>query len=228
MPVTNYENAVDRNDHVDHSNSHGLRIPTLPDQWVPLLLAAWDNDIVTVCAGPNHGERLGDKNPQRFGRADNPLITVGSLESDGTVSAWNGIEGPATSGSETGNPNFRGHIDIYAIGEDLALPFSNTYLISASATRAAANSWEHDVAGASFSAAQIAALSSYFASSPQFATIPPGNVAMDRKTQIVKLSRTDPTYDSQRAASNGVREVYCDASINGDLNAISTPPRAQQ
>ena len=193
-----------------------------------MLLAAWDNDIVTVCCGLNYGERLGDKNPQRFGRADNPLITVGSLQSDGTLSTWNGRQGPATRGPETDNPKFLGHIDIYAIGEDLSLPYSNTFLIGASATRPAANSWEHDVEGASFSAPQIAALSSYFAASPQFATIPPGNVAMDRKTQIVKLSRTDPNYDSQGAASNGVREVYCDASINGQLGAISTPPRAQQ
>lgn len=198
------------NDHADHSNAHGLRIPTLADAWVPMLLAAWDNDIVTVCTCPNYPIPLGNLNPQRFGRADNPLITVCRLEETGVQSPDNGVVAPGTIGADADNPNFVGNIDIYAIGEGLSLPFSNSYLIGANETKAPLNSWDHGVFGSSFSTPQISALSSYFAASPQFGTLPPGLVAMSRKTQLVKLSRTDPIYGTPGAAYNGIRDIYCD------------------
>ena len=210
MPDGAYEKAVDINDHVDHSNAHGLLIPTLADAWVPMLLAAWDNDIVIVCSCPNTPRPLGNLNPQRFGRADNPLITVCRLEETGRQSPDNGVEAPATLGTEADNPKFVGHIDIYAIGEGLSLPFSNSILLDADEIRPPLNSWEHGEGGSSFSTPQISALSSYFAASPQFVTLPPGLVAMSRKTQLVKLSRTNgPNYDTPGAAYNGIRDIYC-------------------
>ena len=187
-----------------------------------MLIAAWDNDIVTVCSCSNDKKPLGELTPQRFGKTDNPLITVGSLQESGEISPTNGISGPATLGIEADDPRFKGNIDIYAIGESLSLPLSNSVLLNASAIRRPLDSWDYLVGGASFSAPQISALSSYFAGSPIFPTLPPGSVAMDRKKQILALRRTDGNYDTQGAAYNGARESYC-----ADPNDI-IPPRAQQ
>ena len=220
MPAADIEDSLAINDHADHSNQHGLRLPTLADQWVPMLLAAWDADIVTVCACPNVPQGIGNYNPGRFGRADNPLITVCRLTKDGMKSPENGRPGPATTSTDADNPVFVGNIDIYAIGEGLALPRSNSMPNSGNAP-AIPNSYQYNMKGSSLAVPQIAALASYFAASPQFATLPAGSVSMDRKTQLVKLSRTDTNYDTLGAAYNGVREIWC--STTGKVR-----PRAQE
>ena len=210
MPAGGLEDAVVRNDHADYSNSHGLILPTYADAWVPLLLAAWDNDIVTVVGCSNERVPLGEENPTRFGRADNPLITVCRLRANGKKSRDVSFVGPSRIGSDADNPKFVGNIDIWAIGEGLSCPVSNSLLIGPNQIRRPQNSWDYDQVGSSFSTPQISALCSYLAGSPQFATIPPGSVAMKRKTQLVSLSRSDPNFDTLGAAYNGVRQAYCD------------------
>ena len=220
MPGSGIDKSLAVNDHADHSNEHGLRLPTLADQWVPMLLAAWDSDIVTVCSCFNAPINLGNGNPARFGRADNPLITVCRLQEDGKKSPQNGVVGPATYSTDADNPVFVGNIDIYAIGEGLSTPRSNS-LTASSNSSFIPNLYLRGVSGSSLAVPQIAGLASYYAASPQFATLPPGSVSMDRKTQLIKLSRTDTNYDALGAAYNGAREIWC--SSTGKVR-----PRAQE
>lgn len=60
------------------------------DAWFPILREAWELDIVTICSGNNNPlEPLGDRSPQRYGRFNNALITVDSMNFDG--SPWPGV-----------------------------------------------------------------------------------------------------------------------------------------
>ena len=55
----------------------------------PILRTAWENDIVFVVAAGNlksddeYAVVMGDYSPQRYGRADNAIITVNSMDADG-------------------------------------------------------------------------------------------------------------------------------------------------
>lgn len=208
MSAQAYPDGVDANGHVQF-DIHGLQPPKVADHWITLLKLAWDNDIVTVVSCFNKGEAFGRFNPNRFGSANNPLITVCRLTASGKKSDRNGVKGPATSGSDMGNLRLVGNDDIYAIGEALDLPVSNSQTVfDPTFGKPPPNSYEKGVAGSSFSAPQVAALSSYIAgSTTQFQPLPAGSVSMGRKKQLVDLMRSDSNYDTPGAAYNGVREI---------------------
>lgn len=83
-----YEDYIDNNGHVDYT---GLNIvpPELSDYFIPLLASAWYFDIATVISLGNDPESVaGDFSPQRYGRVDNALITVASLDTHGRISDY--------------------------------------------------------------------------------------------------------------------------------------------
>ena len=72
-----YDGIIDFEKENDINNfGFPIRQPDGFDPYVPLLKKAWENDIVTVIGCTNRGEILGDWSPLRFGRSDNPMITV--------------------------------------------------------------------------------------------------------------------------------------------------------
>ncbi|MCJ1423808.1 hypothetical protein MMC29_001693 [Sticta canariensis] len=83
-----YSQFIDNNGYVNNTrlNNH---TPQKSDFFHPLFADAWDSSIATVIyAGNNPGLRLGDSTSQRFGREDNPLITVGSIDKYGLQSSF--------------------------------------------------------------------------------------------------------------------------------------------
>ena len=61
-----------------------------------MLAEAWANDIVTVISSGNRPDfRMGERTPQRYGKAYNALITVGSMTADGEI--WEGNTPAGTS-----------------------------------------------------------------------------------------------------------------------------------
>lgn len=181
--------------------------PTFNDPFLRLLKTAWNNDVVTVVGCFNDGSHLGDQSPQRFGRSNNPLITACRLTVRGDVSPGNGVELPATFGDDKGYTPLSGHKDIYAIGEGLRLPQSNSQTVFIGGqSQLPPNSYYDRSTGSSFAAPQIAALACYIGGSSLFQPLAAGTVALERKNQIVGLKRTDTNLDAVGAACNGIRE----------------------
>lgn len=169
--------------------------PANSDQFLPLLADAWDNGISTVVSAGNNGKRtLGDYNPQRFGRADNPLITVGSIDAYGDKSSGNPAEGPRGIG--TTDPFLTGSLTVFAQGAEvlLAKPYSSTLFQYGK--------------GSSYAAPQVAGLAAYLAG------VPGGGVstAMGIKQKIVSLSRGNDAVDAPGLIYNGVRELFCSST----------------
>lgn len=66
-----------------------------------MLAEAWASDIVTVVStGNTRDQNLGAESPQRFGKEDNALITVGSMTADGELWINNPPVGPAPGGQD--------------------------------------------------------------------------------------------------------------------------------
>ena len=66
-----------------------------------MLAEAWANDIVTVISSGNRPDlRMGERTPQRFGKAYNALITVGSMTEDGEIWENNSPPGPVRDGHD--------------------------------------------------------------------------------------------------------------------------------
>ena len=145
-------------------------------------------------AGP-----IGFWSPQRYGRPDNPLITVGSLDKDGQYSSANSVEGPSPDGVD---PLLTGSLSLYAVGQDIEVPKIGTF---------DAGQYER-ASGSSFAAPQVAGLAGYISTSPAFggAQPGPGSIAMARKSQMLALKRRNKAYDALGAAYNGVREIKCE------------------
>ncbi|KAL8825308.1 MAG: hypothetical protein Q9191_004491 [Dirinaria sp. TL-2023a] len=198
---SDYPSQIDNNGHVNYAR-YNINPPSRSDFFLPILASAWDNDIVTViCAGNTRGA-LGALTPQRFGRPDNALITVGSFTTSGTYSSFQSLAGSAPDGRD---PFLKGFIDISAIGENLYVPTSDPSIV---------NRYVFD-GGTSLTAPQVAALAAYFSTSPAFAQSQPapGNVAMGRKNQLNNLKRRDPGHDAFWGAYNGVREIRCNVPM---------------
>ena len=95
---SSYEYWIDQNYHVDYAR-YNLPVPAQCDSWLPLFAEAWSNDIVFVISGGNiPSAHKGDRSPARYGRADNALITVGSMNADGTAWDQNTPDLPARNG----------------------------------------------------------------------------------------------------------------------------------
>lgn len=77
-------------------------MPEYCDIHLPLLAEAWENDIVTVISNGNDAAvTLGDLSPQRFGRFDNALITVGTATANGDLFfAHSALPGPPSNGHD--------------------------------------------------------------------------------------------------------------------------------
>lgn len=206
-----YPEAFEPNGHVEF-NIPGIQPPKVADQWIPLLRLAWDNDVVTVVACKNNESPFGNYDPMRFGNANNPLITVCRLTPTGGRPEGVAVKGPATFGPDKGNLRLIGNDDIYAIGEALDIPASNSQTVFGPGdSKPPPDGWETDSSGSSYSAPQIAALSSYIAgSTTQFKPLSAGSVSMERKKQLLNLMRSDSNYDTLGAAYNGVREICTD------------------
>lgn len=90
---------------------------------LPLLRDAWYADIATViAAGNDPGVVLGEFTPQRYGRPDNALITVASMDPIGLRSTTNPSEGGSRYGID---PMLTGSITVYAQGVNVKLAKAN-------------------------------------------------------------------------------------------------------
>ena len=180
-------------DYNGHTNYQRLNIvpPRRSDYMLPLLANAWDNGIVTVVtAGNTPWSRLGERSPQRYGREDNALITVGSMDEHGRISPWNTPEGPVSVVEDFA---LVGSTTVYAQGERVktAKPYG-TY---------------HYIDECSFAAPQVAGLAAYLAGLPGSRTLN----SMEMKQRILSLSRWHGAIDGAGLIYNGVREQACQA-----------------
>lgn len=161
--------------------------PRRSDYMLPLLANAWDHGIVTVVSGGNRRDlRYGDRSPQRYGREDNPLITVASVSETGTRSPFNSLPGIS---SELEDLRLVGSTTVYAQGEEVK-------------TAKAYGNYKYST-GASFAAPQVAGLAAYFMGLPGSRELSP----MEMKEKIVSVSRWQGAIDAAGLIYNGVREL---------------------
>lgn len=186
---------IDQNGHTDY-NRYRIKPPQKSDYWLPLLASAWDAGIVTVTGGGNRPERtLGDISPQRYGRVDNPLITVASLDATGLVSKINTRIAASRDGAD---PELTGAYTVNAQGGQVkvAVAHEGTYYRYSD--------------GVSFAAPQVAGLAAYFMGLPNNGL--PANPALAVKERMVSLRRDLNIPDGFAAAYNGVRELACSST----------------
>ncbi|MCJ1467350.1 hypothetical protein MMC07_005974 [Pseudocyphellaria aurata] len=185
-----YLRYIDNSVHVDYRRLNIIN-PRQHDFFLPLLADAWDSDVVTVISAGNVGGiHLGDLTPHRYGRPDNPLITVGSLTLGG--SKWfehTPVEAPTVIGVD---PSLTGSLSAWAQGERVKV--ARPYLRSTPFTY---------LSGSSYAAPQVAGLAAYFLSEPRGVPL----TAMQIKEKIVSLSRTAQAADAPGLIYNGVRAL---------------------
>lgn len=187
-----YSRFIDNNGHVDYTRSN-IHPPQKSDFFLPLLADAWDSRIATVVSAGNRPElHLGDSTPQRFGREDNPLITVGSIDKYGLESSFTTQEGDSSDGRD---PLLTGHITVFAQGQEVetARPYgdeSNRFIVGS---------------GTSLSAPQVGGLAAYFAGEPGGGPF----TAMGIKTKILDYSRGGDADDGRYLINNGVQDLLC-------------------
>ncbi|MCJ1427877.1 hypothetical protein MMC29_005783, partial [Sticta canariensis] len=181
-----YRKWIDVNGHVNYGRVNILP-PRQSDFMLPLLRDAWDHKIVTVVSVGNQPKwRLGDRSPQRFGRVNNALITVGALDERGERSPANMVEGPAAGSDEI---HLVGSTTVYAQGRKVkAAKAYGTYEYRS---------------GSSFAAPLVAGLAAYLAGLPGSRTLS----SMEMKQKIVILSRSYGAIDAPGLIYNGVREL---------------------
>ena len=157
---------------------------------LPLLRDAWDNGIVTVVSAGNRPEyRFGDRSPQRYGRDDNPLITVASVDHRGSRSRFNTRPGPS---DELEDIRLVGSLTVVAMGQEVW-----------SAIAGGDHQTRMYSTGTSFATPQVAGLSAYFQSLPGSTTLS----SMEMKEKIESLSRWHDAVDTPGLIYNGVREL---------------------
>jgi len=132
-------------------------------------------------------ETFGDTSPQRYGTADNALITVMQVLDNGFPVFKQSIPGPARDGA-----------DSHLVG-------SNTIYVDTENIRG----------GSSYGAPQIAGLAAYLLGVPYLSPPLPGTVAMEMKRRIVLLARVVAPVGAGSigaggaVANNGVFEIFC-------------------
>lgn len=171
---------------------------------LPLLAEAWSHDVVTVVSCSNtFVDRFGDTSPQRYGTADNALITVMQVYDDGFPAFRQAIPGPARDGADS---HLVGSNSIYVDTENIRVATSHEFDPNELYTLSG---------GASFAAPQIAGLAAYLLGVPYLTPPQPGTVAMEMKRRIIQLSRTAsprgaaPIGPGGGVANNGVYEIFC-------------------
>lgn len=135
---------------------------------------------------------MDDTSPQRFGRADNALITTFSLDQNGRNSPRNPSEGSARDGT---NGFLTGSITAYAQGD----------LVTAAKTYFPNSFFRQDLSGSSLAGPQVAGLAAYFFGVPGARTLN----AMEMKNKIVSLCRGNYSPDAPGLIYNGVHELVC-------------------
>lgn len=173
--------------------------PAKNDFFLNLLTNAWRNDIVTVVCALNDPEwTLGDVSPQRYGRPNNALITVGSMNIDGLPSRKN----PPEVATKTGrDPELKGSYTVYAQGE--ALKIARPWTFSDSGAH---NAFEYN-SGSSLATPQVSGLIAYLLGLPGQGRV--ANTAFSAKQLVVYLRRNNDSPDAVGAAYNGVRQLVC-------------------
>lgn len=190
-----YFEFIDQNGHTDYTK-YRITPPQKSDYWLPLLVSAWDAGIVIVIGGGNRPERtLGDVTPQRYGRVDNALITVASLDASGLFSKINTRIAAARDGVD---PELTGAYTVNAQGGQVkvAVAHEQTYY--------------RYTDGASFASPQVAGLAAYFMGLPNNGL--PANPVLAVKQKLVALRRDLHNVDGYAAAYNGVRELACSST----------------
>lgn len=198
-----------QNGHVEEYYLPPLNLgrPRHADVWVPILASCIQHGIVVVPSAGNLPRQQfpyqGWVNPQRFASPHDAIITVGSIDRFGGISAFNlPINGPSADGSF-----LSGTFSVYALGEDIRTPNLNP---------ADPNLYKLQ-SGTSLSAPIVAGLAAYYLTLPN--TVLPAEairVPMAVKDHIVQLAR-EKSHDRGGAAYNGVRDALC--------GPINTPKR---
>lgn len=157
----------------------------------------WSNGIVTVIAAGNEagsGVHLGDRLPQAIGKPDNPLITVGGIENDGT---WWDSTSPKAGGNGSITVSLAAHVTCASSGDPAGF---------------------RTQVGTSFAAPQVAGLAAYFLSLPilqaRLHTGGYGRVAQNVKDYIVqaanrRLPLNSPDGNAVFAAYNLADDAIC-------------------
>ncbi|KAL8797125.1 MAG: hypothetical protein Q9195_000592 [Heterodermia aff. obscurata] len=187
-----YTATIEQNNHVDYMQ-YGLPIPKHCDVFLPLLAEAWANDIITVVsAGNEPDERMGQRTPQRFGKAYNALITVGSMTAAGEIWESNTPAGPIPDGDDS---SLTGYTDFYALSVDVRVAFPN-FVYSRSS-------------GSSLSTPQAAGLAAYLLGNPVYSSsVDEGGFGM--KKLLRTLGRQlGPLIPIGFLINNGIRDEFC-------------------
>jgi hypothetical protein len=174
-----------------------------------LLRDCWENGIVTVIAAGNEGRDgidLSQRVPQSLGRANNPLITVGGIEDDGSLWAATTPEGTgANPGSIT--------VSLAAKGQ------------CASSTEPHGS---QEFSGTSFAAPQVAGLAAYFMSLPGLqAQLQQGgraHVPQNVKNYIAQAAFRRRSPNNPLSAYNLAEDAICLAEIPAAKRSL--PKRA--
>jgi hypothetical protein len=152
------------------------------------------NGIVTVIAAGNDGKllrNLGQTVPQSLGKANNPLITVGGINYDGSL--W-----PETTPEGIGSNS--GSITV-SLAADVQCA-SNTD-----------PNGSQQAIGTSFAAPQVAGLAAYFMSLPslqsQFQSGGIRRVAQNVKDYIVQAAYNRPSASNPLSAYNLAEDAIC-------------------
>ncbi|KAL9628273.1 MAG: hypothetical protein Q9164_007339, partial [Protoblastenia rupestris] len=178
------------------------------DFFLPLLQEAWENDIVTVVAcGNNRHKVRGQFSPQRYGRINNPLITVSSVDGYGVPSIENT---PVGASMNTNDESCKGSDDISAKGVDmLCAHFEHNDKYS---------KWS----GSSLAAPQVAGLAAYYLALPS-TDLPKGNVAMQVKDALLRQKRSEHlgSPDGHGCATNWEEEIFCGTPQRSNRFAVN-------
>lgn len=175
---------------------------------------AWANDIITVIASGNDGDRglkLAHSTPQNLGTVDNALITVGGVIADGSVSTITRL--PTDDG---------GSMTVYGISDDVWVANYRNDGLEA-------------LTGTSFAAPAVAGLAAYYAGLPSIADeFPAGNIAQTMKNYIAgnavirnsNPSQNLPAEYQQYFPAGSVRVAYNQApdGLCADQPVAPSPP----
>ncbi len=146
-------------------------------------------------------ETFGDTSPQRYGTADNALITVMQVLDNGFPVFKQSIPGPARDGADS---HLVGSNTIYVDTENIRVANAHD-----------PNMLYRRSGGSSYGAPQIAGLAAYLLGVPYLSPPLPGTVAMEMKRRIVLLARVVSPVGAGSigaggaVANNGVFEIFC-------------------